>query len=124
MMQRADILTRFIALVIDGFILGIITGILFGAGREVGGLISFVVGLIYSWYFWTRQNGQTPGKMVMKIRVVKDDGSHLDDTSAVVRYIGYTINSVVFMIGWIWALFDSRGKGWHDLIAGTTVIKA
>jgi uncharacterized RDD family membrane protein YckC len=123
-MQRADIGTRFIALVIDGFILGVITGILFGAGREVGGIISFVVGLAYNWYFWTRQNGQTPGKMVMKIRVVKDDGSALDDTVAIVRYIGYTINSIVFMIGWIWALFDSRGKGWHDLIAGTTVIKA
>ena len=42
----------------------------------------------------------------------------------IVRYIGYTVNTVVFGIGWIWAAFDKDKQGWHDKLAGTVVIKA
>lgn len=122
--KLADVGTRFIALFIDGIILGAITGALFGVAREPGFGISFIVGLAYNWYFWTRQNGQTPGKMLMKIRVVKTDGSPLQDADAVVRYVGYTINSVVIMLGWLWALWDDRHQGWHDKLANTLVVKA
>ncbi|MBZ0300351.1 MAG: RDD family protein [Anaerolineae bacterium] len=115
--------SRFIAIVIDGIILGIITGVLVGFGREAGGGISFVVGLAYYWYFLTRQQGQTPGKKVMNIRVIKTDGSALSDTDAILRYIGYYINSFVIMIGWIWAFFDRNNQGWHDKIAQTYVVQ-
>ena len=122
--ELASVGTRFIAILIDGIILGIITGILVGAGREAGGGASFVIGLVYYWYFWTRQEGQSPGKKLMNIRVIKADGSPLSDGDAILRYIGYYINSLVFMIGWIWAFFDSNSQGWHDKIASTYVVKA
>ncbi len=116
--------TRFIAILIDSIILGIITGILVGAGGEAGGGASFVIGLVYYWYFWTRQEGQSPGKKLMNIRVIKADGSPLSDGDAILRYIGYYINTLVFMIGWIWAFFDSNNQGWHDKIASTYVVNA
>ncbi|MCC6612787.1 MAG: RDD family protein [Anaerolineae bacterium] len=122
--DRADFGARFLAIVIDGFVLGLIAGLLFGAGREAGGIISFVVGLVYNWYFWTRQEGQTPGKRIMHLRVVKTDGSAINDTDAIIRYIGYYINTAVLMLGWLWALIDERGQGLHDKIAGTMVVRA
>jgi uncharacterized RDD family membrane protein YckC len=122
--QFAPMGTRFIALVIDAIILGIIGGLLVGVGRGAGGGISFVVGLVYYWYFLTRQNGQTPGKNLMKIRVIKTDGQPLSDSDAILRYIGYYINSAVIMLGWIWALFDAEKQGWHDKIAQTYVVIA
>jgi uncharacterized RDD family membrane protein YckC len=122
--ELSSIGTRFIALIIDGIILGIITGALVGFGREAGGGLSFVAGVIYQWYFLTRREGQTPGKNVMGIRVVKADGSPLSDTDAILRYIGYYINTAVFGLGWIWALFDSNQQGLHDKIVGTYVVKA
>jgi uncharacterized RDD family membrane protein YckC len=122
--ELAEIGTRFIAIVIDNIILGVATAILFGAGRGAGAGVSFIVGLAYYWYFWTRQNGQSPGKQIMNIRVVKADGTPIGDGEAVLRYVGYTVNSVVLMLGWLWALWDPNRQGWHDKLAKTYVVKA
>lgn len=122
--ELADTGTRFIALVIDGIILGVITGLLFAGGREAGGFVGFVVGVVYQWYFLTQQNGQTPGKRVMGIRVIKVSGEPLQFADVLVRYVGYYINTAVIMIGWIWAFFDADKQGWHDKLAGTFVVKA
>lgn len=124
--ELADVGTRLIAIIIDGIILSVIGSILFGATGHVwtGGVGAFVVGVVYNWYFWTRQDGQTPGKKLMKIRVVKADGSPMQDADAVVRYVGYYINSIIFGIGWLWALIDSKHQGWHDMLAKTYVVRA
>ncbi|MCC7450943.1 MAG: RDD family protein [Anaerolineae bacterium] len=132
--ELAGIGQRFIALVIDGIILGVI-GAIVGAvipGTTIQGangvsttgpIVSFIIGLFYYWYFLTQRNGQTPGKKIMNVRVVREDGAPLTFVHVLVRYIGYTINSLVFMLGWIWAFFDSKKQGWHDKLAGTIVIK-
>ena len=122
--ELADVGTRFVALIIDGIILGIITGLLFSGGRGAGGVVSFVVGVAYYWYFLTQQNGQTPGKRLMHIRVIKVNGEPLQASDVLVRYIGYYIDSVVFMLGWIWALLDGENQAWHDKLAGTYVVRA
>jgi len=122
--ELADVGTRFIAIIIDGIILGIITAVLQGIAGSTGYGISFLVGIAYNWYFWTRSNGQTPGKQAMKIRVIKTDGSPMSDMDAVLRYIGYYISGFFFALGYIWALFDENRQGWHDKIANTYVVKA
>ncbi|MAS36761.1 MAG: hypothetical protein CL610_22340 [Anaerolineaceae bacterium] len=122
--ELATVGTRFIAIFIDGIILAIVGSLLVGIGREAGGGVSFIVGLAYYWFFLTHQNGQTPGKKIMNIRVIKTDGSDLSDGDAILRYIGYYINSFVLLLGWIWALFDANSQGWHDKIAQTYVVRA
>jgi uncharacterized RDD family membrane protein YckC len=121
--ELAPIGTRFLAIFIDGIIIGIIGGILFSVGGSTGGGASFVVGLIYYWYFWTRQDGQSVGKKLMNIKVIKTDGTALSDSDAIVRYIGYVVGGAIFALGFIWALFDSKQQGWHDKIAQTYVVK-
>ncbi len=120
----AELGPRFIAVLIDGFIVAALIGLLFGSSRWAGGGIGWVLGAVYYWYFWTRQDGQTLGKKLMNIRVIKADGGPLSDSDAILRYIGYYINSFVIGIGWIWALFDKDRQGWHDKIASTYVVKA
>ncbi len=122
MVELADLGTRFFAAIVDGIVLGFITGVLsrFG-GAGVG--FSFVISLAYTWYFLTRHNGQTPGKMVMKIRVIKKDGLPLDDATAIVRYVGYYISGAI-VIGLLWAFWDDKKQGWHDKVANTLVVKA
>jgi uncharacterized RDD family membrane protein YckC len=119
----ADFGTRFIAWGIDGVILFAIESAGFFTARGTGVGIGLVIGLAYTWYFLTRNDGQTPGKLLMKIRVIKTDGSPISDSDAVVRYIGSIINYIWF-IGWIWALVDNHRQGWHDKLAQTYVVQA
>jgi uncharacterized RDD family membrane protein YckC len=122
--RLADIPSRFFALLIDGAVVGAIGGAL-GANNSffLSGVVSLVVGVGYQWIFLTRNHGQTPGKMLLGIRVVKVDGSEITDLDAVMRYIGYTINSALLMLGWIWAFIDTNQQGFHDKLARTYVIK-
>ena len=120
--ELADIGTRFAALFIDGAILSIIGSAGFLTMRGVGLGTSFIIGIVYTWFFLTRNHGQTPGKMLMKIRVIKIDGSPINDSDAVIRYIGYFVNHF-FFIGWLWALVDDNRQGWHDKMAQTYVVK-
>jgi uncharacterized RDD family membrane protein YckC len=119
-----DVGTRFVAILIDGFILGLIGAVLFGAGREAGGGLALVISVIYNWFFWTRMDGQTPGKRMMGLRVIKADGTQLSDVDAVIRAVGYNISGLFFAIGYLWAFFDDKRRTWHDLLAGTIVVKA
>ena len=112
---------RFGAAIVDGIIISIITGVLSRFGGAGWGL-SFAISLGYTWYFLTRQNGQTPGKSLMHIRVIKKDGTPIDDATAIVRYIGYYISCII-VIGILWAFWDDNKQGWHDKVANTLVVK-
>ena len=122
--MKAGLGQRFIALLIDGIILGIVTGVVTAVIGNVGGVVGFLVGVAYQWYFLTRNNGQTPGKSFLGIRVVKANGARLSDADAIIRYIGYYINTFFLFIGWLWAIPDGNNQGWHDKLAGTYVVKA
>jgi uncharacterized RDD family membrane protein YckC len=78
------------------------------------------VRLFYNMGFWMLA-GQTPGKRVMGVRVVRTDGQRLKWGNAIRREIGYWI-SVILYLGYLWILVDNRRQGWHDKIAGTMVV--
>ncbi len=90
--QPASIGSRFIALVIDGLFLGAITGMFYPFLRfsrdAIEGVMTFALTIAFQWFFLTNFHGQTPGKMLLGIRVVKTDGSPLNSTDAVVRALG------------------------------------
>ena len=126
--QLADLGPRFISGAIDGvilYVIKVVIALILGiSGSNLANLISLVIALGYFVYFWSMQGGQTIGKKAMGIKVVKADGSPITPTTAILRYIGYFINTIVIFIGWIWILIDSQHQGFHDKIAGTLVVKA
>jgi uncharacterized RDD family membrane protein YckC len=123
--ELAGMTERIIAFIIDSAILGAIGGFIgFGTHLFGGGLFSFLIGGAYQWYFLTHQNGQTIGKLIMGLQVVKEDGSPFTDGEAIMRYFGYILNSAIFMLGWVWAFVDDQNQGLHDKISHTFVVKA
>jgi uncharacterized RDD family membrane protein YckC len=121
--ELADMDARFGAMVIDLVILSVISSLSFMAANGTGLSLSFLITPVYFWYFLTRNNGQTPGKRLMKIRVIKANGTAIKDSDAIIRYVGYAVNNF-FFLGWAWAFFDNNRQGWHDKIAETYVIKS
>jgi len=83
--ERVSFLTRFVAVLIDGIVVGVVATIL---GREKANLFSSLAGALYSILLWVNWNGQTLGKKVMKIKVVTESGKAVGYKEAVVRYLG------------------------------------
>ena len=100
---------------------------LLGVKDQVGQFIAlispvlFLVVLIYFVFFWTLL-GYTPGKALLGLRVVRQDGRPLSAGRALLRYLAYWISAVPLFLGFIWILFDHQHEGWHDKIADTHVI--
>ena len=79
-----------------------------------------VLNLLYYVGFWVLA-GQTPGKVVLGLSVVRVDGRPLRPRAAVVRWLGYWLSGILFL-GYLWILVDDRRQGWHDKLAGTLVV--
>ncbi len=96
-----------------------------GLGIFIAAAIAIsLLAMLYFPFFWAR-GGATPGMKAAGIRVVRDrDGSRIGWGTAILRLIGWWISGAVFYLGFIWILIDSRRRGWHDLIAGTCVIRS
>ncbi len=71
---------------------------------------------------WTWR-GTTLGGIVFSLRVVRLDGRPLDFTVAVVRALGSCLSFVVACLGFFWASWNPDKQSWHDMIAGTVIVK-
>lgn len=109
--------TRFLAALIDGLIFGSI-----GWGLRLG-FSGSLLGALYSVLLWVNWNGQTIGKKVMKIKVIREDGKPLDYKEAIIRYLGYILSAMALGLGYFWVIWDEKKQGWHDRLAGTLVVK-
>lgn len=87
-------------------------------------IISLIIGVGYYVYF-IGNRGQTPGKMVLKIKVQKlSDGSILGYRGAFMREVlGKFVSGVVFGLGYLWMIRDKDKQTWHDKITKSVVVK-
>lgn len=88
----------------------------------LGSLLSLLIEAAYFVAFWVWR-GQTPGKMALSMKLIRTDGSKITLGTALLRYLGYIVSTVIFFIGFIWIAFDSRKQGLHDKMADTYVVK-
>lgn len=108
----------------------VVTGIL-------GGLAFLVVLLIYAPTLMAREgqnNGQTWGKQVVGIRVVRDNGQSMSFGWAALREIAVKglllsiVSSIIPLIPWLldylWPLWDDENRALHDMVASTHVLRA
>ena len=76
--------------------------------------------VVYDIVFWLLA-GQTPGKRMLGLRILRTDGKRLRFGNALRRELGYLV-SYIFVLGFIWILFDNRRQGFHDKLGGTIVV--
>ncbi len=86
-------------------------------------IIAFAIYIGYFVFFETLWFGQTPGKRVAKIRVVRDDGRLIGLQQAALRALLRPFDETLF-IGAFLIMFGRREKRLGDLAAGTIVIQA
>ena len=86
-------------------------------------IVSFIIlSCAYLIGFWTWR-GQTPGKMITGIKVIRTNSSPFTFPNALLRYLGYIVSTLIVFIGFILIAVDTRKQGLHDRIADTYVVK-
>jgi uncharacterized RDD family membrane protein YckC len=148
--------SRVAAALIDGVIVGIGSIVLlvaitapfsigFFANDDVG-VVSIIVGLLfatlcvtivaflYAPAMMSRTNGQTLGRMVVNIRVVRAKGQPMTFGWAMLREVAVkallfgVVSSFTFglasLLDVLWPLWDEENRALHDFIVDTRVIKA
>ena len=117
---------RFVAYYVDAALVEIIVILLILAFiPSIAGVLlaSMIVPPVCFIGFWAT-TGQTIAMVPFRLRVVRNsDGGRLGFGRAVLRLVGFSISCIPLYLGLIWVAFDSRKRGWHDLIAGSAVIR-
>ena len=119
---------RLLAWIVDGFVVSLVAIALFLFSgvvglRGLGVLLAYVVSFAYLPYYWSR-SGQTPGMAIFGLRLVRTaDLGKVGVGAAIIRLLGLWLGAVILYIGIIWILFEGKRRGWHDLFAGTRMIK-
>jgi uncharacterized RDD family membrane protein YckC len=68
--------------------------------------------------------GLTVGKWATGLRIERIDGSRVGVGRAILRhFVGYPLSFLILGIGFLMATVTSRGRGLHDIIAGTLVVR-
>jgi uncharacterized RDD family membrane protein YckC len=136
--RRAGFVSRLAAFVVDAALLAIVMRgggwIFIAAQHALGGFarhvnvqallfasVPFVSGAV-DVVLW-RLYGQTPGKWLMGIKVVRVGGGPVTVPRALIRFVGYLVSALPLYAGFLWVLGPSR-RAWHDRLAGTEVVYA
>lgn len=75
---------------------------------------------LMEWHF----AGRTVGKMVFRLRTLRDDGLPITFVQSVVRNLVRVVDLLpgVYLVGGVTALFDAHGRRLGDIAAGTMVV--
>jgi uncharacterized RDD family membrane protein YckC len=90
--------------------------------RAIQILISFFVYAGYFVFFEVLWQGQTPGKRLVKIRVIRDDGRPISLQQAALRALFRPVDEL-FFLGVFLIILGKREKRLGDLVAGTLVVQ-
>ena len=90
--------------------------------NNTGWLITILLGLT-NFVIFPMFTGQSIGKMLTGLRVVRRDGTNPTFGALFLRHIiGYPLTILTGGIGFIIAAFNQKGRSLHDFIAGTVVV--
>jgi uncharacterized RDD family membrane protein YckC len=122
-----DLLIRWVIAVAGLIVLGVVFGIGGVPGLGIG--LSFVLWFLLAWFyggvFETYFNGQTPGKRLLRIRVVTIEGHPIGGLQAVLRNILRIVDAqpvFSYLVGLGAAALNDRFQRLGDIVCGTMVV--
>ena len=130
---------RVLAIIVDGLVLGVVfwvMSMLFGETSTAGGTASASLGtlgtlilLIISFGYYALLEGylgQTVGKMLLGIKVVREDNGEVPGFgAAAIRTVMRVIDVLPFayLVGFIAVLFSGKNQRLGDMLANTLVVR-
>jgi uncharacterized RDD family membrane protein YckC len=107
----------------------------FGAEIIDGIFAITIIGFIVNWFLMGREgerNGQTLGKQLCNIRVIKEDGTPVTTGYAVLR--DFVVKGLLFgfiggffffpwLLNYLWPLWDDKNQALHDKMVSSYVVQ-
>lgn len=112
---------------VAGLLLGRALGIdgaklLTGELNNIAWLVAILVGLS-NMILLPLVTGQSLGKMIAGLRIVRTDGSEPSIGSLLFRQtIGYFVTLLTFGLGFLFSVFSGKGRALHDHLSGSQVV--
>lgn len=131
--ELADLRERILAFVIDftallfglGILSSLLAQIFTGTTLGVMMILVFCIFIFYSLAFEVLNNGQSLGKMAMRIRVIKVTSGNASFADYAARWV-FRLADIYFSMGGIASILiasSSKSQRLGDIVANTTVIK-
>jgi uncharacterized RDD family membrane protein YckC len=114
LLPRAGFWKRLLAAFLDLLLLSLVGPLL---GKT---FIVLVVAYFVTMWTW---RGTTIGSTLLRLKVVRTDGSPVTCSVALVRSLSCFFSAVVLFLGFFWVAWDREKQSWHDKIAGTVVVQ-
>jgi uncharacterized RDD family membrane protein YckC len=80
------------------------------------------IALLFFSGFWTH-GGQTLGMRAWTIQLVTTDGQEIGWKRAAARFFAAAASALPAGLGLWWSAFDPQGRGWHDRLTRTLVVR-
>jgi uncharacterized RDD family membrane protein YckC len=95
-----------------------------GSSSETIGIVVAIIVAALNLGVLPGVTGFTIGKWAAGLRILRQNGSEIGIGRALLRhFVGYPLSFVTLGLGFLVIAFTSRGRGLHDLIAGTIVVR-
>ncbi len=130
---------RFVALIIDSILVGIVVRIAFlfipftnspavinmdlRSYTELGNLIQMAVTWLYFAGMESSEHQATFGKLALGLKVTDEHGKRVTFLRALGRNVAKFISGIILCIGFIMAAFTKKKQALHDIIAGCLVVR-
>lgn len=117
----------FISIPIIALLIGRLLGedgskLIYGQLNTAGWLAAIIIA-ISNFIIIPMFTGQSIGKMLTGLQLVKIDGHSAKLKNLLIRHlIGYPLTALTLGLGLLLAVFNSKGRALHDYIAGTVVV--
>ena len=120
-----DLLVPGVALFLILFVAGAGFATQTGGGAALGSVVGVAMFAGYwLWAFVLFTRGTTPGKRLLGMRVVQENGTPAGFFTMLIReWPGKFISAAVLSMGFLWILLDRDNQGWHDKLASTYVVR-
>jgi uncharacterized RDD family membrane protein YckC len=88
-----------------------------GLSSAIGFLISIAYNVLFVGRF-----AATPGKMLVKIKIVTADGGRVSYLRALARLGGHFVSGLTCMFGYLMPIWDREKRALHDMMCNTRVV--
>ena len=94
--------------------------------KVFAGISSVIIVMVGGFQYFTLfvgWRGQTPGKMLFGLKIVRVTGEQMTYGRACLRSLCWILSLLLFSVGFLMIAFTRQKQGLHDVLAGSYVIR-